>query len=169
MQQSCAFFGTFLGCFVGRRGPKPKPNELHAIAGTLRPDRHPPKVEPKQGRPHCPAFLGEIAKAEWDRVVPLLDKIGLLALVDRATLATYCQLWEELQRATETLAKEGRYVKNVVTGVLHPHPALTQQRAAALGVKQYAAMFGLSPADRIVDVKGQGESLGISAFARKRS
>jgi P27 family predicted phage terminase small subunit len=91
--------------------------------------------------------LDERARVEWWRVSPELIRLGLLTVLDRACLASYCQAVAELDIATKTLKKEGREFKTEA-GYKAPHPAVAQQRSAWNAVKAFAAEFGLSPAGR---------------------
>lgn len=81
---------------MGERGPAPKPTALRVLEGNRakRPLRREPK--PRLGAPECPKELQGEARAEWQRVVPDLDQIGLLARADRAILISYCQTWSAL-------------------------------------------------------------------------
>ncbi len=146
----------------GNRGGRPaKPPELHAIAGTFRADRHGGQVKPNPGRPTCPSWLDGAAKREWRRIVPELERLGLLTKVDRACLAGYCQAWSEFKAATELIQKEGR----VVSGPIRPHPAVAMQRSAWSAIQQFATRFGLDPADRLkVETNAQETDAGKGRF-----
>jgi P27 family predicted phage terminase small subunit len=102
---------------------------------------------PKRGRPACPKCLSKEAKAKWRKLVPELDRLGLLTVVDGDALASYCQAWAEFQQATETLEREGRYTQNAA-GTTTSHPAVLQQRTAWRALKDIGAQFGLNPAAR---------------------
>ena len=74
------------------RGRKPKPSALKMFEGN--PGKRPlkqtepnPTVETKE----CPVHLNDEAQAEWNRITPDLHTLGLVARVDRAALAAYCQ------------------------------------------------------------------------------
>lgn len=64
------------------------------------------KVKLPPGAPDPPADLDAEAAAEWKRVVPLLDKQGLLSKVDRGVLASYCRAWSHSCKAEHWL-KDG--------------------------------------------------------------
>lgn len=142
---------------MGRRGPPPKPTKLKKAAGNpgKRPlnDREP---EPKTIAPRMPAWLPTRAKAEWKRIVPELEQLGLIAVIDLAALAAYCVAFAELEDATRTLEKDGRLCVwpifdkqgNQVGERLKAHPAVQLQRDAARLVKQFISEFGLTPASR---------------------
>lgn len=126
----------------------PKPTRLKILEGNKGKrrlnDREP---MPKRGRPVCPSWLDVAAKAKWRALVPELDRLGLLTIVDGDTLAAYCQSFAEFQAATKILKKEGRVFKTA-TGYMAPHPAISMQRSALQHIRAFAALFGLDPADR---------------------
>lgn len=78
---------------MGQRGPKPLPANVLA----LRRSRHLQQrdsrdtVSPEVEIPGCPKHLMPEARKEWRRVAPLLEELGLVARIDRAALALYCQ------------------------------------------------------------------------------
>jgi P27 family predicted phage terminase small subunit len=129
-------------------GRPPKPKRLHILEGTFRQDRHGGNhPSPPAGAPSCPTWLDREARAEWRRVVPVLDRLGLLAKVDRSAIAAYCTAWAELHWATRTLAKVGR-VYTTEGGQVCPRPEVSMQRSALQHIRQFSALFGLDPATR---------------------
>lgn len=137
---------------MGKRGPAPKPTAVKVLHGTFRADRaNPNEPKPEISAPDCPAWLGPIAAEEWRRVVPELEKLGLLAKVDRAALAAYCDAWGVWQRAAEIVEREGLTVDyETKTGGLY-----VQQRAEVSIAERarkdcvvFAREFGLSPSSR---------------------
>lgn len=116
--------------------------------------------------PRMPTWLPARAKAEWKRIVPELERLGLISLIDLAALASYCVAYSEVEEATRTLEKEGRICvwsifdkQGVKVGErLKAHPAVQMQRDAARLVKQFISEFGLTPASRSrVQGVGSGE------------
>ncbi len=97
---------------MGARGPLPKPNARR------RNKRPAPKGKVKAQRPRCPARLTGEAKAEWQRIVPLLADAGLLTNLDRGMLIRYCEAWEEWIEITETLSVAGRLSKGAYDTVV---------------------------------------------------
>lgn len=93
---------------MGKRGPAPKPTVLEIAQG--RPGKRAlNKSEPRPtlGIPECPDSLTKSAKAEWNRISPKLDEVGLLTHVDRATLAAYCQCWARWVECEEIITRDG--------------------------------------------------------------
>lgn len=133
---------------MSSRGPKPKPTQLKVLAGTLRPDRvnkHEPK--PKSAVPRCPSHLSDEAKREWRRVAPELASLGLLARLDRAALANYCQAWGRWIEAEEALRKFGVMVKSP-NGFPMQSPYLAVVNRAMEQIRAMLAEFGMSPSSR---------------------
>src|SRR6476620_7381333 len=99
------------------RGRKPKPTMLKVLDGN--PGRRPlNECEPAapQGVPECPDWLSDEAKAEWKRVIPELQMMGLLSSADRAALAAYCTAWCRWVEAEEMVKKFGTIVKSPEKG-----------------------------------------------------
>jgi P27 family predicted phage terminase small subunit len=46
--------------------------------------------------PECPAYLWPEARREWVRISAELEDAGLVAKIDRAALAIYCQAWARM-------------------------------------------------------------------------
>lgn len=130
------------------RGRKRKPVQLHLIEGTFRPDRHDDnRAEPSGTAPACPPFLRGTARKEWFRIVPALERLGILDEVDQATLACYCQARSDYSWAVYKVRREGRIV-TTPSGIRRPHAAMKIQREAALLLAKFAEQFGLSPVAR---------------------
>ena len=95
----------------------------------------------------CPPELTAAARAEWDRVAPMLIDRGQVTVVDRAVLAGYCAKyaqWQELEAA----AVGEPFVLERKTGSMMPNPVHGMaNRAMALWLKA-AAEIGITPSSR---------------------
>jgi P27 family predicted phage terminase small subunit len=100
------------------------------------------------GAPAAPTWLSTEAKAEWKRVVPELDELGILARVDRAVLAAYCDAWAKFVLASRALDSDGllRVDRWDRTG---KHPLWSCWRDASGLVAQLARLIGASPEARL--------------------
>jgi P27 family predicted phage terminase small subunit len=129
-------------------GRKPKPPELRVIEGNPGhrpiPENH-PKPAPK--RPSRPSWLLTEAKREWNRVVPQLEKLGLLSQIDRAALAMYCQTWARYKQAEDALNKYGFTMKTDNGNVIQ-RPEVSISRNAANLIRNLCAEFGFTPSSR---------------------
>jgi P27 family predicted phage terminase small subunit len=86
-------------------------------------------------------------KREWRRIVPELERLGLLTLVDRAALAGYCQAWGRAVAAEKVLAEKGM-VKETPNGYLQQRPEVSIAFKAWQAVRAFASEFGLTPSAR---------------------
>ena len=86
--------------------PIRKPTDLKKLHGTARADRRRGASQVDDRLPDPPADLDNEALAEWRRVVPVLDEMGLLTRADRAVLTGYWQSWARWMAAELTIAEE---------------------------------------------------------------
>jgi P27 family predicted phage terminase small subunit len=156
-------------CEVAKMSPKPKAAHLKLLEGN--PGRRPIPIEPKpeisETIPEAPAFLSADARMEWQRVASQLHCLGLLTVVDVASLAAYCQAygrWLTAERAIAAMAE-----RDLVTGALMikttkgnaiQNPLVGTSNQAARDMVKYAAEFGLTPAARA--------RIGLSAAANTK-
>jgi P27 family predicted phage terminase small subunit len=130
---------------MGKRGPRPKTAEERRLAGNA--SKRPLADDPKpieQVVPICPAWLQGVAKAKWDEMLPILQRLGRLDANCGDVLASYCLAWSELRMTTEILEAEGRVLK-AKSGYLYPHPAASQQHGAMATILRLSAVMGLDP------------------------
>lgn len=134
---------------MGQRGPAPKPHALRVLEGT---DKYETRgrlgdIMPS-GTPTPPDWLSPSEKTIWDECVRLLSQVkGLLAEVDRESLARYCADREEYVRCRETIESEGRYATGKGGGV-YQHPAVGLRNKAHERMMRFEAKFAMTPADR---------------------
>lgn len=84
---------------MGLRGPKPMSARAHLMRGN--PSKKPladleDEIQLLVETPDCPKHLWPEAKREWKRISAELEDAGLVAKVDRAQLALYCQAWARM-------------------------------------------------------------------------
>jgi P27 family predicted phage terminase small subunit len=113
----------------------------------------PPPIAPKR-----PTWLDREAAAEWRRIVPILERLGLATVIDRASLAAYCQAWANYYHAQRDLSAARR-----ANGRKRPGDRDLAQLAYTTArmydtFRKAAAEFGLTPATRarleVTDVPG---------------
>jgi len=130
------------------RGRKPQPDELKKFKGTYDPRYGNPNApKPRVSRPTCPQFLTKTAKAEWKRIAPELEALGLLTQLDRAALAGYCSAFGDYVDASKVLAKEGLVIRDS-KGRLIPHPILRVLNKSQEQMKSFLVEFGMTPSSR---------------------
>jgi P27 family predicted phage terminase small subunit len=142
--------------------PNPrKPTNMKVIEGTFRTDRaNPDEPRPAVEIPSCPAQLSAGAKREWYRIAALLEEMGLVAKVNRASLAAYCSLYARWIKAESEIAAEGEIYK-VITGekravdgtvtVFYSYkksPWVDIALKCAVEMRHFANEFGLTPASQ---------------------
>lgn len=152
---------------MGKRGPAPKPTRLRQLDGNAarRPinDKE-PKIE--AAAPRAPAWLADAAKADWRRLVKVLDAAGMLTAADRDVLAMYCNALAEYRHACELVEQYGRWYESDKGNVL-THPAVTLREKALAAAIRLAREIGLSPSARVslkVDtVRDPADNAGLFA------
>jgi P27 family predicted phage terminase small subunit len=143
---------------------------------------NPAEPKPRPKPPAMPSWLSREGKAEWRRVVPELDRIGLLTVVDRAALASYCEAWSLLHRAQAdveahgvtlyTVEKtfEGEGGSTTIYATVAKNPAVTVMRDAMATIRSFCSEFGLSPSSRarMTVPEGAGEDDAASLLTGAR-
>ncbi len=132
---------------MGQRGPKPKPTALKKLQGNPG-KRKLNEQEPQfSGVPSPPAFLSDLAKAEWHRMGPELARLGLLKNADMAAFAAYCEAYSDFEKYTKAIKDTGETFETE-KGYVGVHPFVALRNKALEKLKQFAAEFGLTPAAR---------------------
>jgi P27 family predicted phage terminase small subunit len=96
-----------------------------------------------------PAWLDPEAQAEWTRLAPMLERLGILTETDTGALTAYCDAWATWKGATQKIRQFGMVIKSQKDGdfpVVSPyvkiaHNALMQMRALL-------TEFGMTPSSR---------------------
>lgn len=136
------------------KGRTPTPTKLRLLRGN--PGHRPlPPDEPMPATdiPECPDHLDKDAQQEWMRLVPELEKLGLITLLDRATLGAYCSaysMWRQAEQELPALAKKLAKARGGLRGQLlnERNLIIGQRRNALREMNTYLQHFGLSPASR---------------------
>jgi len=104
-----------------------------------------PQISASQ--PSCPSHLTSPARREWQRIVPILARVGVLTEIDRAALAAYCQAYGRWVEAERLVKKEGM-VKETANGYPIISPYLAIVNKALEQMHKYLVEFGLTPSSR---------------------
>lgn len=111
--------------------------------------------------PEAPEWLSPEAAAEWDRVVPGLQRLDILKEEDRAVLAAYCETWARFVEATRDVQSNGLTITNHSTRKdgsesewTTTNPAVGIAKAAGQELRAFAAHFGLTPSTEAALSKG---------------
>jgi P27 family predicted phage terminase small subunit len=132
---------------MGARGPTPKPAWKKRLEGN--PGKRPIKesVKAPPGRPTCPTWLDEGARATWARLAPELEKRDLLTPLDRDSFALYCQSYSAWAEAEQVLAERVRFYVGP-GGKLRERPEVTVAERAMKNTVAIGREFGLTPVSR---------------------
>jgi P27 family predicted phage terminase small subunit len=123
--------------------------------------------------PEMPDGLCEEAEAEWLRVVPELEAIGLLATVDRAVLIRYCQAWADWHDLNGKLAATGPLIKGRRDALVR-NPLWLLRRDAEETLSDLGKQLGLTPASRLRQgvthdlPEDDDHAVGVAAIAEYR-
>lgn len=128
---------------MGERGRLPQPDNVRQLRGNPGRRKPRPAVRAVAGTPGCPTWLDREARAEWKRVTPELERLGVLARIDRAVLTMYCRWWSrwvELDRQLKDVRSEGRHSREATKS-----PLWQPYREAADKVRELAKELYLTP------------------------
>ncbi|MFF7365827.1 phage terminase small subunit P27 family [Streptomyces sp. NPDC008125] len=142
---------------MGTRGPIPQPDNVRALRGNPGGRPAPKRVAARPGAPSPPTWLDTEAKAEWRRVVPELDRLGVLAKVDRAALTTYCAAWSKFAAAEKLLQQDDLVAERRAGNGPAKHPGWQIWREAATTTAMLAKELFLTPAARLRSVKPEDD------------
>lgn len=140
---------TFSG-IVGRRGPAAAPAGLKLVNGRSEGKDSGGRTVPlapkfNRGAPDAPDSLSDEARAEWDRIVPGLDKLDLLKPEDYAALVEHCETWSTYVAAVAMVRQDGIVLVNPDNGRIYKNPALAAAEAAGAQLRASCREFGLTP------------------------
>ncbi len=132
---------------MGTRGPAGFSDNVHRLRGTvphaMRGAVKPAPVKLRPKAPEPPAWLDDEARSEWDRVLPTLDEQGLVSVVDRGILISYCVSWSVLVRAVAELKVAGHIANGART------PEFRNWKDAQAIFLMLAGKVLCTPADRL--------------------
>lgn len=135
---------------MGLRGPAPKPTVLEIAEG--RPGKRAINRREPQPAKRVPKMPIEVradkaAKREWRRLVPMLDRLGVLTEVDGTALGMVCLDTSLLERSQADLREKGTTVKGPKGGLL-VNPLLKIIESTSHRIWIGLREFGLTPASR---------------------
>jgi len=144
---------------MGERGPTPIPARILELRGSkLAREARTSTVEVPAAAPSPPVHLSGPALAEWERIVPLLERVGLVGEADLALLVVYVEAWERYLAASAALRVGGYVLVEEGRAKISPYHRILERERRAL--ERAARHFGLSPATRrglASDASGGGE------------
>ncbi len=138
---------------MGSRGPPRTPTAILKARGSwLVKHREETEPKPPRGRPTCPRWLKNEARAEWKRLVVLLDDMGVITKADGNALSRYCKLLERWKRMEAFIEENGETYQTMdrdgmpAGRQVYPQVKLAHELAVQLG--RLEGEFGMTPASR---------------------
>jgi P27 family predicted phage terminase small subunit len=128
---------------MAKRGRKPKAPELGKLYG----EGGANLATPIEGRPVAPSHLSDVARAEFDRIVDVMDKLGTLSKSDGDSIALYANHYATWCAAREVIKNEGMITYSK-SGFAVKHPAVTISNEASKSMQSLLGEFGLTPSAR---------------------
>jgi P27 family predicted phage terminase small subunit len=125
------------------KGRKPTPRQILERRGARVRGPHIAGVIAPPGVPAAPAWLCDIGRAEWDRVVPMLEASKVMSPRHQQTLAAYCDSFADMVKADQELRTHGATFMDD-KGRVSNHPAWSRKRDARNQMLKIAAEFGLT-------------------------
>ncbi len=152
---------------MGTRGPVGYSDTIHQLHGTKpRSARRgtSASVKLRPSAPEPPAWLDRAAAAEWRKLVPELDRQGVVAVVDQPILAAYCASVGVLERAATELANCDSITVQGAKGLVKA-PQFVVWRDAAILTATLAAKVFATPECRVRLRVAESEALSAKAAA----
>ncbi len=132
------------------KGRKSIPSKIINLRGGTAHTHQPPRnqePQPPEKMPSCPKFLDAGARKEWRRTGKILQSVGLMTELDRATLAGYCDAYSQWEEATKKVHELGMVFKKS-DGTPGLNPYLRVAREAFERMMKNAVLIGMSPSSR---------------------
>jgi P27 family predicted phage terminase small subunit len=148
------------------KGRKPKPHHLKLIEGNPGKRKLEPPVKTPPSKPRRPSDLSPDAVTVWNRIVPRLDDLGVLAKIDAEMLALYCEHYARWREAADYSARGVLVASRHQDDPARKNPALQVMRDNAKILVQLSSLFGLTPVDRIRLHAGTTDPDAATALAR---
>ena len=128
---------------MGERGPVPIPHARR------RNKRLSTGKRVAVAAPEMPDDFDGEAAAEWERIVPAIETMGLLATLDRGVLIRYCRGWADWIDLDEKLLATGLLVKGARAGGLVRNPLWMMRSDIEATLRELGKQLGLTPAARL--------------------
>ena len=125
------------------KGRKPTPKTILSMRGSRVRGPHKTGIDAPSGVPAAPAWLSDIARAEWERIVPMLEASKVMSPRHQQTLAAYCDSFADMVQADTELKANGTTIMDD-KGRVSNHPAWNRKRDARNQMLKFAAEFGLT-------------------------
>ena len=100
--------------------------------------------------PEAPAWLDDTAKAEWNRVAPMLAESKLMTEADTKALEAYCKCWSRYIEAEKQMDQIGSTIfqPNQKSKYIQQLPQVAIAQKYLKLCKDFMTEFGLTPSSR---------------------
>jgi len=155
---------------MSRPGPKRTPTKTLEMRGSWLAKTRTDEPSPSGKMPDCPGWLNSDARAEWYRVLPKLEEMGIVGATDYAVMVGYCESWSQYKKAVEMLERTGTLHKPRNDGEVRRNPLVFILKDAREAMLKFGRELGLSPSARSsVSVVGSGDDDDpLAVLLRKR-
>lgn len=130
-------------------GPPPKPTALKILEGNRGHQKlnlNEPKPTPGIGA--VPSWMSAEGKRAWKVIVPELERLGLLTVIDGLALSAACSAYGEAVECRRYLKKNGRTMKVGEAGYEQQRPEVSIEQKAWDRFHKFCTEFGLTAAAR---------------------
>ena len=125
------------------KGRKPTPKTILKLRGSRVRGPHKSGIDAPAGIPQPPEYLCDIGRAEWERIVPMLEASKVMSLRHQHTLAAYCDALADMVKANNELQQHGATFMDDKGRVMN-HPAWYRKKDSRLHMLRLAEQFGLT-------------------------
>lgn len=125
------------------KGRKPTPKTILKLRGSRVRGPHKSGIDAPAGIPQPPDYLCDIGRAEWERIVPMLEASKVMSLRHQHTLAAYCDALADMVKANNELQQHGATFMDDKGRVMN-HPAWYRKKDSRLHMLRLAEQFGLT-------------------------
>ena len=132
------------------KGRKPEPSALKLLRGL--PGKRKLSLDEPQpallSGAQPPEWLDEEAKVEWQRLAPILERLGVFTETDTTALTAYCEAWATWKAATQKIRQFGMVIKGKDGDLPIVSPYVKIAEKSFLQVKAMLIEFGMTPSSR---------------------
>lgn len=125
------------------KGRKPTPKTILKLRGSRVRGPHKSGIDAPVGIPQPPEYLCDVGRAEWERIVPMLEASKVMSLRHQHTLAAYCDALADMVKANNELQQHGATFMDDKGRVMN-HPAWYRKKDSRLHMLRLAEQFGLT-------------------------
>lgn len=130
-------------------GPRKRPTKLKILLGNPGHQKiNQNEPEPRLGAPGPPIWLDADARDCWWKIVPELDRLGLLTLIDGGALEGACVAYSRAVAAGRILDAEGLTMEIGPTHYKQQRPEVSIEQKSWSQFRMFCQEFGLTPAAR---------------------